>query len=333
LRQATSARRATEEQLQLLQAARQDEKLLVATSGRLLDTQPALRRLKDGLIDAQLRTAAMRGSRSPDHPQVQEAVAAEEEVRTGLRHELDATIAGLQADLRVAAAQTATFEEQLAEVTARLDRLASLRAKYSNLQAEVRQRTTIVEKAQQDLATARASQAAAASASLLTRLEAPMADDQPVGPSRAMIVFTGLFGGLATGLGLVFLTAPAGRQLGRRCSDYLRLGRRATDRDGERTGDGNQGRRAGDPLYGRRADDKKYGRRAGDAPPQRRATDSTGGNAAPSAVPLGNVDAASSLPDAASTAETQVREHREAAQSFDLTETLQRLVAEVGKHS
>lgn len=333
LRQATVGRRAVEEQLQLLHAARRDEKLLVGTSGKLLDAQPALRRLKDGLIDAQLRTAAMRGSRSPNHPQVQEAIAAEDEVRRGLQHELDATIAGLQADLQVASAQTATYEEQLAEVTARLDRLASLRAKYSNLQAEVRQRTTIVEKAQQDLATARGSQAAAASASLLTRLDAPLADDRPLGPGRAMIILSGLLGGLATGFGLVFLTAPAGRQLGRRWGDYLRHGRRATDGSSKGDDDGAQGRRGEDPPRGRRAEDRKFGRRAGDVQ-NRRATDPPTGAAAATALPR------EATPDEVSIAAARVRvtkeqasEPRDGGRPLSLTETLHRLVAKPSKHS
>jgi uncharacterized protein involved in exopolysaccharide biosynthesis len=252
-----------EEQLALLHAARQDETQLLATSSRVLELQPSLRRLKEGLVDAQLRTAALRGGRSDNHPQVREALAAEDEVRQRLQRELDAAISGLEGDLQVSDVQIAAYEEQLAEVTARLDRLASLRAAYSNLQAEVRQRTAIVEQAQQDLATARGSQAAAAAASLLTRLDAPVADDQPLGPSRAAIVLAGLAGGLATGLGLVFLTAPAGRQWGRRWTDYLRQGRRTGDRESQR---------AQDLSPNRRAEDRKFGRRAADAA-NRRASD------------------------------------------------------------
>ncbi|MBW3599031.1 MAG: hypothetical protein KY475_17385 [Planctomycetes bacterium] len=268
LRQARAGYTAAREQLQLLLAARTDEKQLFASSSRLLDSQPALRRLKEGLVDAQLRTAALRGRMSADHPNVREAVAAEEEVRRHLQHELDAAIAGLRADLQVTGAQIAAYEEQLAEVTDRLDRLASLRARYANLQSEVRQRAEAVQRVQQDLATARASQAAAASASLLTRMDAPLADDRPLGPRRAMIVLAGLFGGLATGVGLALLTAPATRGWGRRWSDYLRHGRRADDRPP--SPEGQTSPRA------RRAEDRTPGRRASDARRDRRGSDKVG---------------------------------------------------------
>ncbi len=292
LRQATATQTAIEEQLALLQAAQQDEKELFATSSRLLEAQPALRRLKDGLVDAQLRTAALSGSMSAAHPQVREAMTAEAEIRRRLQHELEAAIAGLRVDLQVTQAQRATYEEQLREVTARLDRLASLRAEYSNLQAEVRQRSALVEKAQQDLATARASRAAAASSSLLTRLDAPIADDRPLGPSGLVIVLTGMAGGLATGLGLIFLTAPAGRQWGRRWTDYIRYGRRATDHMGRRADDpppshiveySGPRRRASDFPMENRREEQPPARRSSDTPPARRATDP------PSAAPIAEV--------------------------------------------
>ena len=45
----------------LLKQAEADPTALVAAPCRLLDSQPALRRLKDGLVDSQLRTANLQG--------------------------------------------------------------------------------------------------------------------------------------------------------------------------------------------------------------------------------------------------------------------------------
>jgi hypothetical protein len=130
-----------------------------------------------------------------------------------------------------------------------------------------------VEKAQHDLATARASEAAASSASLLTRLDAPLADDRPLGPGRARIVLVGMLGGLATGLGLLFLTTPMTRQWGRRCTDYLLHGRRSSDRNQQAAGN-HAGRRTTDSGRDRRAEDgPPLNRRATDLPPRRRASD------------------------------------------------------------
>jgi hypothetical protein len=89
-----------------------------------------------------------------------------------------------------------------------MERLAGVRAEYGNLLAETQSREQQLETAQKDLAAARATQAAAHTASLITKLDAPDTGTQPLGPSRAMLVAAGLFGGLATGVGVVFLSLP-----------------------------------------------------------------------------------------------------------------------------
>ena len=230
LRQVGTAHEAEQQQLKLLTAAMNDPDSLIATPNRLLEAQPALRRLKEGLVDAQLRTAQLMGKMSKDHPEVKGALANEEAVRRELREELELAVRGLEADLAVSASQIKALGKQAAEVEGRLDRLAALRARYGNLVADVRQRSETLQRAQQELADARAAQAAAQSASLITRLDRPLSGNHPIGPSAAAIVLTGLAGGLATGLGLVFLLTPAGPFHGRRWSDYLSIGRRAGDK-------------------------------------------------------------------------------------------------------
>jgi uncharacterized protein involved in exopolysaccharide biosynthesis len=100
------------------------------------------------------------------------------------------------------------LEELRATLRGRLDKLAGMRAEYSSLAADMKHRTTLVEKAQRDLAEARAAQAAAHSASLISPVDRPEAGNRPVGPSFSLIVSIGLIGGLLTGLGVVFLTVP-----------------------------------------------------------------------------------------------------------------------------
>ncbi len=326
LRLAKTNQKSIEKQIEFLEVARRDEGQWTATPTVLLDSQPALRRLKDGLVDAQLRSAALRGSMSADHPQVREAAAAEEEVRGHLQREQETALASLHADLQINRAQVKMYEEQLAEVTARLDRLANLRATYANLQSEVRQRITIVEKAQNDLSTARASQAAAASSSLLTRIDAPVLDDRPLGPGRATIVLAGMAGGLATGIGLLFLTAPTGRQLGRRWSDYLRHGRRASDQAEGRGQIGGQGRRADDVNYGRRAGDQTPpGRRADEASLNRRASDRTVSPTFSGPTEVASVDQPAVVVDL--NERSRPPEFRDTdKESLTLSETLNRLV-------
>lgn len=270
LRQVRTQRDANLQLLEQLITAQSNPSGLVTISSRLLESQPALRRLKDGLVDAQLRKAEILGKMSPEHPLAVTAVANEEAVRRDLRLELLTAVEGLRADLKVCAAQSDSFEKQLAEVNARLDKLTGMRARYANLADVVRQRGQIAERARKDLADARATVAAAQSASLISFLDAPEIGDRPVGPGKTAILTACGAGGLMAGFGLLFLVNPLGQGRSRRWSDIADMGRRATDflrsrRSGDRA---EQGRPSGDA--GRRGDDRAAGSQSA---PSRRAAD------------------------------------------------------------
>lgn len=210
LRQSERSARTSRQLQELLRAAQADPARLIATPNDLLTSQPALRQLKDGLIAAQLQTANLLGAMSPEHPRVKGARAAEEQIRQNLHEELTLAIAGLEAERSLGQSQAEVLRQQAEEIRQRMERLAGVRADYANLVAEVGRRTAAVTKAEQELGEARASRAAAHSASLLTRLDGPTTPEAPVGPSRGSIVLVGLAGGLLTGLGVVLLTAPVG---------------------------------------------------------------------------------------------------------------------------
>jgi len=206
LRDARAAEKSSRELLVLLRAAQEDPGRLVATPNRLLEAQPALKRLKEGLVDAQLRTAELRGRMSDAHPLVLAARESEEQVSRHLHNELATAISGADLDLRLNADRVALLEDRLEAATTRLDRLAALRADYANLIAETRNRSELLERAEEKLAEARVSRATAKAASLIGRVDAPEAGTNPVGPRRALIVLVGLVGGLLAGLGTVLLT-------------------------------------------------------------------------------------------------------------------------------
>jgi uncharacterized protein involved in exopolysaccharide biosynthesis len=208
IRQTQIARQGGQELHALLLAARQDPGQLLATPNRLLESQPALRRLKDGLIDAQLRTSQLLGTMQPEHPQAAAARLAEAEIRQQLHSELEAASRGVEVEQRLAASRLEMLLFEKNQLTARLEKVAGLRAEYSGLVSDMKHRTALVENAQRDLAEARASQAGATT-SLITLVDRPEAGDRPVGPSAATILLAGLAGGLLCGLGLVFLTVPA----------------------------------------------------------------------------------------------------------------------------
>ena len=278
LRQATALHYTQQKQLESLQAALKDPGQLEGMPSQLLELQPSLRRLKEGLAEAQLASARLLGKMSPEHPAAQAALAAEQKIRESLRGEIQNTIRGLEQNVKVGEGLVATLDAQLADCKRRYDRLADLRAPYSNLVAEMKQRSQTLEAAEKALADARASRNAAESTSLLTRMDSPQAGDKPLGPGRTTIAAMGLFGGLAIGMGLVFLLAPLGSD-GRRWTDFLPGGRRLGDRlYGRRNSDAIPAPVPAAPAQGRRTADRlalpvpaapPAGRRAGDQTPSR----------------------------------------------------------------
>jgi len=208
LRLAKESTRQSEELLNLLLAAQADSHSLLATGNRLLESQPALRRLKDGLVDAQLRTAALQGSMHNKHPLVESAIEAEEEVQRHLHNELATASRGVKADLRVESDRVRLLQEQSTDIRTRLQWLASLRAEYGNLVSTVSNRAAQLEIAQRNLSEAQAMLAAAQSTNLMNLVDSPETGIGPEGPSKAVIILAGLGVGLLSGIGLVFLSIP-----------------------------------------------------------------------------------------------------------------------------
>jgi polysaccharide biosynthesis transport protein len=208
LRDARNTRQAQSELLTELTQAQENPGRLLATPNRLLESQPALRRLKDGLVDAQLRTSQLMGSMSSVHPQVINALAAEQEISVQIDREIGAAVRGVEVEMRLAAGRIERLEQQQADTLRRLDRLAGLRAEYSNLTSAARHQNSLLEKARHDLAEARGSLAGAINGSLVARIDGPNAGNRRVGPRKAVILFAGLMGGLLGGFGLVFMTMP-----------------------------------------------------------------------------------------------------------------------------
>ena len=139
LRQFRGTEKANRQLLALLKQALADPTRLVAAPNRLLDSQPALRRLKDGLVDAQLRTATLQGRMSAEHPEVISAKEAEAQVAARLHAELSTAIRGLESELAFDANRLEMLENQRNSAAARLARLAGLRATYTNLLSEADQ--------------------------------------------------------------------------------------------------------------------------------------------------------------------------------------------------
>jgi polysaccharide biosynthesis transport protein len=193
----------------LLNSSRVDQGRLLATPGRLLESQPSLKRLKEGLVDAQLRSADLAGAMSDSHPMVQAAREAELEISRHLHDELAIALRGVKVELELSSDLVRTLGEQLALARGRLERVAGLRAEYTNLVTDVAHRTRLLEAARKELAEARGSQAGAHSASLIAAIDEPTTGARPIGPGRLMTALAGIVGGLLIGGGVLFLSLPA----------------------------------------------------------------------------------------------------------------------------
>src|SRR5262249_55512502 len=99
IRQADQARRANVDLKELLEHALKDNKRLTAMPNRLLESQASLRKLKDGLLDAQLHLAQVESLNGPDHPATRNAKAAMEEISKSIDGEIQTALVGLDADI------------------------------------------------------------------------------------------------------------------------------------------------------------------------------------------------------------------------------------------
>lgn len=195
----------SEKLLEVLRAAQNDPARLVATPASLLASQPAVDRLKQGLVDAQLKTARLLGKLAPEHPFVIAAREAEAQVRQQLHSELATAINGLEIELELGQQRAETLQARLAKNHQSQQNLAQHRAAYAKLVAAVDNQTQLVDAARNRLADAEVHLAGAQSASVLSRIDEVESGLKPVGPGRATVVASGGLLGMLLGLGLVFV--------------------------------------------------------------------------------------------------------------------------------
>lgn len=201
----------------------------------IVNSQPGLKKLREGLADARIHAAQLQGKFTQDHPLVIASIKAERGLESRLREEYELARVSLAKDVELAQRRIDDLKQQQSQLESRLANIANIRAAYGNLAAEVRSRSQIVQDAQRQLSEVQAARDAASSCSLVTRIDDPLASETPVGPGRSTIFAGTTLAGLLFGLGAVFLLNPfeVGGGYGRRRSDFeQRAGRRQSDRSG-----------------------------------------------------------------------------------------------------
>jgi polysaccharide biosynthesis transport protein len=192
--------------LRLLREAQEDPQLLVTAPNSLFEAQPTLKRLADGLVDVQLKTASFLGVMHDRNPQVFASRQAEEQIRKKIFSELTLALHAIEAENQLTDDRVEYLEGRLADMRQRMSDVAALRVKYEHLNSDVLHRRAVLEAAERQLADARASQAVARKCSLIDRIGVPDTGSRPVGPGRRTIALTGIAGGLIAGLGILVLT-------------------------------------------------------------------------------------------------------------------------------
>ncbi|MCE3014248.1 MAG: GumC family protein [Pirellula sp.] len=230
IRQAEAAKQSLLSDRELLQRAWEDPNGLKLAPSSILNAHPGLKRISEGLVDLQIAGANILGKFTPSHPSAVASRSAQEAVTSRFHQELKSSLASLNADIELANQKIARLEAQKRTAEERLSKLASGRASYANLAAEVKSRSAMLDACEKSLAEAQAARDASVSTSLLTRLDAPIVSDRPIGPGRTTLAGMCAIAGLLAGLGIVFVITPIdfGPSYGRRALDRA-TGRRTAD--------------------------------------------------------------------------------------------------------
>ncbi|RMF44024.1 MAG: hypothetical protein D6753_03605 [Planctomycetota bacterium] len=233
-----------------LESFEHPDKLLL-TPSKLVNSQPGLKQLREGLAAATIATSQLRGRYTDSHPSVRTALEAEMQIRQQLRSELGVAVETLRREVGLAQERLEKLQAQRESYERRIKQLGEVRAVYANLANEVRARNERLQAAEKALADAEAARDAAMTSSLITRIDNPLIGEKPVGPGRSTIVAGAMFSGLFFGFGVVFLLSPIDSSInyGRRRTDYAGgFGRRASDRMASAAANVDGGLPAGVPL-------------------------------------------------------------------------------------
>ncbi len=209
LRSARTDQETYRKQLEHLEYASQDTDQLLATPRELLELQPALARLKENLIDAQIKESTLRGRYSEAHPLVAAATFAVADIKRQIDTELAHAIRGLESQIQLAESHVQSLDKQANDIENRLQELVAMRVEYGQLVDQITQRQTDLTMAQKELLQAESIRRAAEHVDMLTALDEPQVAINPIGPSKKTTLAGALLAGACIGLGLLMLMTPA----------------------------------------------------------------------------------------------------------------------------
>lgn len=234
-RQVEVQNRQLQEDLRFLQNLEDDPARVLVAPSNVLNSQPGLKRLCEGLVDSQIQELQLTGRYTDEHPAVRAAKFSRQAIRQQLSTELRLARSTLETEINVSEQRVKLLDDQIKAAQKRISELADIRADYANILGEVRNRSTIIEQIEKDLAVAESNRRAAGQSSLVTRIDAPVLSDKPIGPGTKTILLAAMMAGLLSGIGLILLIAPIdlGIKHGRRWSDHIYAANQAMNRNSD----------------------------------------------------------------------------------------------------
>lgn len=191
-----------------LESVRKDPEEIVMVPGSLLIAYPALGRLKNGLVDAELRLAKSLGQYDQTHPKSARIIEEVDQIQRRLREELDIALTESDFDHQKVTQKIDQLQQTYDELETRISRFTVLRVDYNRLVSEVEQRKKDVATASSQLAGIQSTRHSAQHSSIIGKIGEPVVSTDPLGPGTKMLGAGGLVCGLAIGIGLVFLLTP-----------------------------------------------------------------------------------------------------------------------------
>jgi hypothetical protein len=207
LRQAENARQSNRELVSWLETALAEPGQTTAGSPPAIESQPALRQLRDELIAARSNTSRLQETRLPAHPGVQASLAIEAEIDARWQRELGTFLDGVRAEQPRLDSRVDTLTRQATELRERWQKLSFISANYNQRLADVQQWADRLTRAKSDLSAARDARIDALPVTPSPRIERSATSAHDARPVRALIVAGGLFGGWMVGMCVLWLTS------------------------------------------------------------------------------------------------------------------------------
>ncbi|MEQ1905693.1 MAG: hypothetical protein ABL888_16005, partial [Pirellulaceae bacterium] len=201
-RSALTQAQLAEKQLELLAEAKSEPEVAFARNNELMQTQPSLKRLADGLNDAKLTYNTLAGAFLSEHPRLKAAEQAVANTKQQIASEISLIESALQTQLELARDQIAFFANEEEKYESRMLSVNEKRIDFQQLTNDLTQRLEAMGKQQTMLSEIQSLANTADRVSLVAIVGEPELATNPIGLSKSWIVLMGTIGGFFLGLGI-----------------------------------------------------------------------------------------------------------------------------------